>query len=144
MIGDMSSSEAVTSRVACIKQSAGKSNKITTAHVIRMPCDGTHAPPPTDSHPTTDCTAERACSPAVCKGHDLTFATKIPYDRVPGSTCASKNILHLLVPSDRRDLIELRTATARRRRVRLCRIIEVPYIDLLVCTNAPSNRVTWK
>ena len=46
MIGDMSSSEAVTSHVTCMTRSAETSDKMTNPYIIWIPCNSTHAPPP--------------------------------------------------------------------------------------------------
>ena len=135
MIRDMSSSEAVTSRVACMTQSAETSDQMTSPYIVWVPCDSTHAPPPSNSHPASNGAAQHTRSTTICQGNDLTFSTKVPYDRVPGIACASKNVLHLLVPSDRRNLIELRAAIAQRRRVGFRRVVEIPYINLFVYTN---------
>ena len=109
-----------------------------------MPCNSAHAPSPSDSHSATNCAAKCTCSTTICKGDNFTFATKIPYDGVPRTTGASENILHLLIPSDGRDLIELRAAISRGRGVRFWRIIEIPYINLFVYADAWWDEVRWK
>lgn len=107
-----------------------------------MPCNVAHTAPATYRHPTTKAASHGACTTTVRQRCDLTFASEIPNDRIAGAARRRQCILDMVIPSESRDLIELRAA--RPWRVRLARVFEVPDVNLSVdCARRKQVGLDW-
>jgi hypothetical protein len=120
-MGEDSPSLAVTSLVACERisneeQSQGGGLR----HVIGMPGDTTHASPSTHSSTST----------SIRQSDHLTFSSQIPNDGISRTAGASEDVLRLVVPCDKCNLIELRTTRPGSWRVRFSRVFEIPNVHL--------------
>lgn len=121
--GEASSSDDVTSLVACKVTVSAGTKPIYRTHVIGMPSDIAHAFPPTGAqgiHPLS-CTSVR-------QSNHLPLVSQIPHNRISRAAGRCENMLHLTIPCQRRYFIELRGTRARR--VRLARVLQVPDVDL--------------
>lgn len=134
-MGDESSSEDVTRRVACngeqsrLEYDAGN-DKIGRTYIIWVP---RHV-----AHSTSSASCERAScwpscgrsAPTVSKCNDLAFASQVPDCSKARVARACKNVCDLRVPGYRCDVLEL--CAARARAVWLAWIVQVPDIDFTV------------
>lgn len=131
MTGDMSSSEDVTRRVACRQKLAGSHEDHEKTHVIRMPLNVAHTPPSTNRQ-SRSAEALQAClstrTAAVCKCRNLSLSSQIPYHGVASATRCGESVLDVIVPCERRYLVELRASGAWR--VGLAWVLQVPDVDL--------------
>lgn len=134
MIGEESSSEAVTTLVACdptlFEEHATPINE--TTNIIWVPCNIAHPASSSNSH-TRSCTREPsqgASTAAICQCNYLSFASQIPNDSIPRTTCSSKHILYLLIPCDGGDFIEFSAPLSRGRGVWLAWVLQVPDVHL--------------
>jgi hypothetical protein len=129
IIGEESSSEAVTNRVA-YKELVEKAKGSLHAHIIGMPSNSTHSPssPNGESTPGTTLTSQSPSPTTIRKGNHLPLASQIPNNRVTRAARTGENVLNLLIPSNRCYLIEFGAAC---RRVWLAGVFEIPYVNLL-------------
>jgi hypothetical protein len=128
-IGDESSSLAVTSLVAFEWMNGVETDTSNYTYVIRMPSNIAHSAP--RSCGSRRCTC---CSTAsVGQSENFTFSTQVPDYRISCAAGTCKNVLDLLVPADRCDLFQFRTALPGRWAVWLTRVFEIPYVYLAIC-----------
>lgn len=101
-------------------------------YIIRMPGDGTHASSAAHRHPTSNArlTRQSTRTAAIRQCDDLPLSTQIPYDSVSSAAGASKDVLNLLIPCYRRDLIQFRAARSWSGRVWLAWIFQIPDVHL--------------
>jgi len=132
IIGDESSSEAVTSLVACGTSQQSVQCIESSTHVIRVPSDSTHASPTTNSQSASGTTlsCQSPCPTPICQGYHLSLAPQIPDDSISGTAGASQHVLDLLIPCNGCNLIELGAPSARCRRVWFAGVFKVPNVDL--------------
>ena len=99
-MGEESSSDAVTSLVAYEPCENNNLERLLRTYIIRVPSNGTHPPPTSNSQPTSRTTlSSQSPSPATVSQRDnLPLTSQIPDDGVSSAASTSQNVLDLLIP----------------------------------------------
>lgn len=104
MTGELSSSEAVITLVACSKHlETTLTENRTRTDIIGVPSNGTHTSTTTKSESTSTlvkvASASRTSTTAVLKCGDFPLATKIPDYSVSRATGCTEDVSDLVIPS---------------------------------------------
>ena len=96
-----------------------------------MPRNVTHTAPASHRHPVAKALhtpSHGTCTTAVRERRDFTLAPEIPDYGVASATGCCQSVLDMVVPRERRDLVQLSASCAWR--VGLARIFEIPNVYL--------------